>query len=385
MKTIVRLTALVLCVCTLCAVLTACKDEKYEAYDRTGEPYDYYLPDYVKVCDYKGIEIPNIVYVPSEEDVQNRLKQLAGYYSERTEDPDRPCRKYDYVDIITTCKFTDTGETYHLFNFEKNDNGIGQTFLLGTNHFRFPALEDAIVGMSQGETKKVTLKVPDPFYKDYMNSGREVEFEIYLNYIDEVDFSGIDDQFYHDHYGYAGESMNNYIVEELRKEFNGYIEGYEIALTWNYICENSSLKKRPEKEYKATYDSYLNSDRAAAESKELTLAEYVKDAYGYEKLDDYYAFLEKKAENKCFEDMLLYYIIRYENLDYDEEFYNMSVLSMTEAFDISDVASAEDFLRYYMGDEALHESVLMQYTQDWIAKQAVVRDDVDQFFSDKLN
>ena len=218
-----------------------------------------------------------------------------------------------------------------------------------------------------------------------MNSGREVEFEIYLNYIDEVDFSGIDDQFYHDHYGYAGESMNNYIVEELRKEFNGYIEGYEIALTWNYICENSSLKKRPEKEYKATYDSYLNSDRAAAEGKELTLAEYVKDAYGYEKLDDYYAFLEKKAENKCFEDMLLYYIIRYENLDYDEEFYNMTVLSMTEAFDISDVASAEDFLRYYMGDEALHESVLMQYTQDWIAKQAVVRDDVDQFFSDKLN
>lgn len=385
MKNTIRSIALLLSIILLCSMLVSCKDEQYEAYDRTGEPYDYYLPDYVKVCKYTGIEVPNIEYAPSEADINNRIKQLAGYYCERTEDPDRPCQAYDYVDIITKCKFTDTGNTYGLFTFKKNDLDQGRTFMLGTNNFGFPALDDAIIGMKQGETKTVTLKLPDPFFNDYLNSGREVEIEIYLNYIDEVDFSGVDDQFYYDHYGYYGETMRNSIIEELKKHNNEAIADYKVALTWNYICDNSELKKLPEKEYQDTYDSLLNSARAAAEKKELTLLEYVKETYGYKKLDDFYAYLEKRAENICYEDMIAYYILRYENLSYTEEFYESAVLAMAEAYDITDFTEAEDFLTHYMGAENLHESVLMQYTQNWIAEKAKVRTDVDQFFSGELN
>lgn len=385
MKAFVKIVSLSLAALTLCGMLVSCKDEKYEAYDRTGQPYDYYLPDYVKVCNYKGIEVPDIVYAPSEDDINNRIKQLAGYYCDRTQDPDRPCRYYDYVDIITTCKFTDTGETYNLFNFTKNSNGNGQTFLLGTNNFGFPALDEAVAGMKQGEKKTVTLKLPDPYYKDYLNSGREVEMEIYLNYIDEVDFSGVNDQFYYDHYGYFGETMRNAIIEDLTKEKNEDIEGYKIALTWNYICENSKLKKVPEKEYQEKYDSMLNGARSAAENKEITLLEYVKESYGFESLDEYYDYLKEYCENSCYEEMILYYIIRYENLDYSDEYYEASILEMAEPYDLKDFEEAEDFLLYYMGAENLHFSLLMQYTQDWIADNATVRSDVNQFFSDKLN
>ena len=329
MRTFFRTLSLITVLALLCTFLPSCaRDEKYEAYDRTGEPYDYYLPDYVKVCDYKGIELPSFDYVPSELDVQNRLKMLAGYYCERTEDPDRPCRQYDYVDIITSCKFTDTGDTYYLFNFEENESGYGQTFMLGINYFGVPELDEAIIGMSQGETKTVTLNIPDPFFKDYMNSGREVEFEIYLNYIDEVDFSGVDDSFYHEHYGYSGESMNNYIISELLKEYNKNIEGYKVALSWNYICENSKLKKVPEKEYQAEYDKALNSARSAAESKDMTLDEYILETYGYDNRDDFYALLKENAENTCYEDMILYYIMRCENLQYTQEFFESEVLAM---------------------------------------------------------
>ncbi len=385
MKKFAKIISLVLCALTLSSMLVSCKDKQYEAYDRTGEDYDYYLPDYIEVCDYKGIEIPEVKYVPSREDLDNRLKQLAGYYCDRIQDPDRPCREFDYVDIITTCKFTDTGEIYDLFTFAERDEGIGQTFLLGTNYFGFPALDTAILGMSQGEKKTVTLNIPDPFYKDYINSGREVEIEIYLNYIDEVVFTGIDDQFYHDHYGYYGEGMDMYISEELIKEKTEDIEGYKPALAWKYICDNSKLKKVPEKEYNKIYDGTLASARAAAQEADMSLLEYVKKNYGYKTLDEYYKSLEDYAKEVCFEDMLFYYIMRRENITYTDEFYEERVLKMASDFQIDNFQEAEDFLIYYMGAEGLHNSLLVQYTKEWLVEQGVIRDDVNQFFSDKLN
>lgn len=385
MKNFIRIISVITLIFILTASLVSCKDEKYEAYDRTGQPYDYYLPDYVEVCDYIGIEIPDVVYAPTEDDIHNKKMQLAGYYCDSFMDPDRPCKEYDYVDIITTCKFTDTGEKYSLFTFDLRDTGCGQTFLLGSNYFGFPALDDAIVGMSKGETKTVTLNLPDPFYKDYMNSGREVEMEIYVNYIEEVDYSPISDGFYYQYYGHYGEGLDAYVVEELSKEKNEWIDGYEIALTWNYVFENSELKKLPEKEYQDIYDSMLNNVRNAAQKKNMTLAEYVEEIYGYKTLEEYYDYLEMQAENVCFEEMILYYIIRYENLSYTDEFYQKAVLSMAEEFSLTDFAQAEDFLVYYMGEDGLQEDILMQYTQNWISEKAVVREDVHQFFSEELN
>jgi len=209
--------------------------------------------------------------------------------------------------------------------------------------------------------------------------------EIYLNYIDEVDFSSADDQFYHDHYGFYGDGMKEYVIQELVKEYSKYTVGYEIALTWNYICDNSELIEVPEKEYQEIYDAALNSARNAAQKKDISLLEYVKESYGYNTLEEYYDYLHDYAENKCYEEMLLYYILRCENLTYTDEFREKCLLSMVEDYNITDVYEAEDFLLYYMGAEKLHESILMQYVQQWIADSAVVRDDINQVYSDKLN
>ena len=385
MKRTIRIIYAVFAALIIATSFVGCTDERYNSYDRTGEPYDYYLPDYVKVCDYVGIEVPDITYAPSEQDIDNRMKVKAGYYCERTEDPDRPCQNYDYVDIITSCKFKETGEIYGLFNFEKNSNGFGQTFLLGTNYYGFPELDEAVLGMSAGETKTVTLTLPDPFYYDFINSGKELEMEIYLNYIDEVDYSNVNDDFYLEHYGYNMADMRHVINEELRNDINKQIENYKVVLTWNYICEESKLKKVPEKEYEDIYNSLLNSARSSAESSDLTLAEYVANEYGYDNMDDYYGYLKKRSENKCYEDMILYYIIRCENLTYDDVYFSSTVLKMAEKYDIKDAAEAENFLTYYYGAEQLHETVLQMYTQDWIADRATVRDDVHQIYSDELN
>ncbi|MBE6714481.1 MAG: hypothetical protein E7575_04230 [Ruminococcaceae bacterium] len=399
MKRTVKIIAFTLACIFSVSVFTGCgeslkkkkRNEAYEKYDRTGERYDYYLPDYVDVCDYKGIEIPDLTYAPSEEDIENKKTIMAQYYCERTEDPDRAAIKGDVVSIITTCKFKETQETYHLYNFEQRAEGDGESFVLGCGYFYFPELDNAVIGMKQGETKKVELTLPDPFYKDILNSGKVLEMEITLCWIDSVDYSAANDDFYFEHYSYKGDSLREYIIYELREEVNELIADYKTTLAWNYICENSKLKKLPEKEVKEIYNSLLNSTRTAAQEDDMTLLEYVSEKYGYEKLEDFYAYLEECSEQYCYEDMIYYYIVRCENLkahtDSDDylSFYEEKCLEMADPYGITNFADAESFLIYYYGDEGLSETMLELYTKKWIADACKVRSDINQVYSKKLN
>lgn len=385
MKKALRALALILAVCACGASFCACKDKKYAAYDSTGEKYDYYLPDYVKVCKYTGIELPDLTFEPTEEDISKRVKQNVALFCLREEDPDRPCQAGDVVDIITTCTFTEDGSTYSLLNFKKDSvTGFGQSFVLGTNYFYFPALDEAVEGMSAGESKTVTLTLPDPYYKDYLASGKEIKMEIYLNYIDSIDYAQVDENFYAEHIGYGSADYREVVRNKLKAEYAELVSGYKAQLAWNYICENSKLLKLPEKEYQETYDTMLDSARTNAQNKDMSLEDYVK-SLGYDSLDDYYAYLEDKSENICYEDMILYYIVRRENINYTDEYYDEQILAMVEEYQISDLSAAEDFLDYYYGIENVREEVRMKYAQEWIADNAKVVEDVHTVYDNNLN
>lgn len=395
MKKTLRALAFILSLITVFSALCACasseeaeKEERnlaYEEYDRTGERYDYYLPDYIDVCNYTGLDIPDITYAPSETDIENYIMVRAQYYCTRTEDPDRPCQKGDVVSIITTCKFADTGETYKLFEFKQRAEGDGEAFVLGCGEFYFPALDDAVIGMRQGETKKVTIPLPDPFYKDFLNSGRELEMEITLCWIDEVDYSEATDELFNKYYGFSGDNMREHAIMELREDRNELIATYKSDYVWDYVCKNSKLIKLPEKEYNEIYNGLLDSARSQAVNDELTLLEFVQQEYGFETLDDYYAYLKEISEQYCYEDMLFYYIRRCEKLEYPDTYYEQKCLELAEPYEIKEYSNAESFLIFYYGEDGLDEVIGEMYMKDWIAEQGNFRTDINQVYSDKLN
>lgn len=386
MKRFAKAVTGILALSMLLASASGCSstDTKYSAYNSTGERYDYYLPDYVEVCDYTGIELPDLTFTPTKEDVDNYVMYMESLMCSFTHNPDRPCRRGDIVDIITTCKFTDTGKPYGYFYFTENDIGYGQSFTLGANYFGFPALDEVVEGMSVGETKTVTLNLPDPFYKDYMNSGREIEIEIYLNYIDEINYEDATDEKYLSFCEYTKENFRLVAESKITTDKNGMIENYKSDLAWRYIYENSKLKKVPEKEYEEFYNAALNKTRSEAQEEEMTLLEYVQ-SIGYEDLDEYYDFLKEFAEDCCYEDMLIYYIIRCENLNYDDNYYDDALLEKVKDYQITDVGDAEEFLDYYYGIESVREDIRFSYAKDWIADQANVREDITTINSKELN
>lgn len=374
MKKTVKTAAAIAALSIVCLSAAGCKDAKYSAYDSSEERYDYYLPDYVDVCEYTGIEVPDLTYTPTEEDVDNYIMNSVATFCTFEKAKDRPCKRGDIVDIITTCTFKESGKKYAYFDFKKNSNGFGQSFTLGANTFGFPALEEAVEGMTQGETKTVTLTLPDPFYKDYMNSGKEIEIEIYLNYVDEIHYDEADDDFYLEFFEYSKEDFREVAKDKLTSEYNSMIEGYREKLTWQYIYDNSKLIKVPEDEYNEIYDSALADARKTATENDQTLLEYV-ESIGYETLDDYYSFLEDFAEDCCYEDMLMYYIIRCENLNYDDDYYSEQLLKMVSDYQITDAEEAESFLEYYYGLDAVREEIRFQYAKEWIADKAKVLED----------
>ena len=388
MKNTVKILSVILCIAMIPVIFTSCKDEKYGDYDSTGEKYDIYLPDYIDVCEYTGIPVPDISTEPTQEDVDNRIMQQITLYAPRTEDPDRPAIAGDVVDIITTCRFADTGEIYSLLTFKKNSNEMGRSFCLGSNYFFTKELDNLVIGMRQGETKKEKFTLPDPYYKDIRNSGKELEIEIYLNYIDEVDYSVAktdpnsvtENTFFIEKFGYTEAQYRTMLENKYREELQELTANYKVYLTWDYICDHSVMKKVPEKEYKEAYDGKMDADRAAAEKDDKTLAEYVKEKYSYDDIDTYKESIKDYAENKCFEEMILYYIIRCEKITLPDEYYQKELSEMGKEYQLTDMADIEDFFDYYYGIDNVRETLLFQYTQEWVAGKANVKENVHTMY-----
>lgn len=382
MKKTIRCTAWILAVLTFALTAAGCKDQAYNSYDRTGEPYDYYLPDYVDVCDYTKIKVPNLSYTPSEQDIENSINIDLAVYSPFTKDVERGCINGDRVVISTTCYVED--EVYSYLSFKTDSTGEGHSFILGTNEFDVPEIEEAIEGMKKGEEKEVTFTFPDPYYRDILTSGKEATIKIHIDRIDEIDCLEGTDEFFQERFGYTREGRETEIRSNLQKRYNQYLETYKVTLTWQYLLDNSKLLKLPEKEYNELYDSMLNNYRAMAENSNMTLKEYVKDKLGYDDIDDFYSYLKNTAEKECFGDMILYYIARRENLKFTDGYYENSLLTYGKQFEITDAADVEDFLDNYNMLSDFQETTRFRYVQEWIAGQANVLEDVTTVRDKKL-
>ncbi len=382
MKKTMKYTAWTLALLMFILSIAGCTDKAYNSYDRKGEPYDYYLPDYVKVRDYTGIKIPNISYTPSQQDIENAMRIDLAVYSPFTKDVDRGCAQGDRVVISTTCTIDDV--VYEYLTFETNSQGEGHSFILGTNEFDIPQLEEEIVGMKKGEDKKITFTFPDPYYRDLLRSGKEATIEIHIDRVDEINLLEDTEEFYEERLGTSREGREIEIRSNLKKRYDQYLASYKVILTWQYLIDNSKLLQVPEKEYDEKYESLLDRYRNMAQSENISLKEYVKDVFGYDDIEKFYDFLKSEAEQECFEDMILYYIARCENLKFDDAYYESALLSYGEQYELTDDAEVEAFLDHYNLLPDFQETTQYRYVQEWVADQANVLEDVTTVRSDKL-
>lgn len=374
-----KIVSLILVISLMAIILSGCGDRKYKKYDSTGERYDCYLPDYIDVANYTGIEVPNLVYSVTNEMLQKKLDRDRAIFSPDEYNPDRGARYGDICDIVTEC-YVD-GEIYDLFTFELDYRDQGHSVVAGCNELDVPAIDDAIMGMRQGDTKTITFNFPDPFYRSLTMSGKEATITITMNTLYGVELLEATDEFYHEHYGYTLQEYRAFCSNNMETEYNGFIEDYKSDLVWEYIFENSEIKEYPE-EYNNLYNQTLDAYRAAAKEKDTDLVGYVTEKLGYKDLDAFYVFLEEDVKDKCKREMILYYVARCENIKYTDEYYEQELLEYAEGFEIKTVDEAESFVDYMYGLDAFKERVQLNYVYEWLGDNAILREDVTTFVND---
>ena len=137
----------------------------------------------VQLGQYKGLEAPKAEVNVTDEDVDNRLNEMADRNS-RLVSVDRAVKKGDTADI----------------DFEGFDNGVafdggkGENFDLEIGSGSFvPGFEDQLVGMKAGEEKDIDITFPENYTPEL--AGKPVVFHVKVNEVKVKEVPAIDDEF----------------------------------------------------------------------------------------------------------------------------------------------------------------------------------------------
>ena len=137
----------------------------------------------VALGQYKGLEAPKAEVNVTDEDVENRLNEMADRNS-RLVSVEREIQKGDTADI----------------DFEGFDNGVpfdggkGENFDLEIGSGSFvPGFEDQVIGMKAGEEKDLDITFPEDYHKDL--AGKKVVFHVKAKEIKCKELPKLDDDF----------------------------------------------------------------------------------------------------------------------------------------------------------------------------------------------
>ena len=154
----------------------------------------------VTLGQYKGVEAPKAEVSVSDEDVENRLKEMADRNSRMVSVDDRAVIKGDVANI----------DFEGFLNGEPFDGGKSDNFDLEIGSGQFvPGFEDQVIGMSISEEKDIDITFPEDYHADL--AGKAVVFHVKVNAIKVKEVPALDDEF-------AKDVSEFDTLEELKKD-----------------------------------------------------------------------------------------------------------------------------------------------------------------------
>ena len=139
----------------------------------------------VKLGKYKGIELKNVEYTVTDEDVEHELSHMQEHNARIITVEDRAVKEKD-IAVIDFEGFVD-GKAFEGGKAERHELEIGsKTFI--------PGFEDQIIGMKIGEEKEINVKFPEDYFSKDL-AGKDAMFKVKLHEIKEKQLPELDDEF----------------------------------------------------------------------------------------------------------------------------------------------------------------------------------------------
>ena len=299
--------------------------------------------DYVKICEYKGVEAEKVIISVTDEEIQEEIESQM--YDFVTYDPitDRGIVVGDYANIDYTA--TVDGAESEDYSGEDEDILVGEGYL-------YPELEDALVGMKTGESKTVEVELTED-YAEEEDIGKKLSLDVKVNEITVENMPEYNEDFVKENMDYDSIADYEASVKEELEEYKEESYMYEaIDNIMDYLMDNSEFNGYPEELYKQCEENYDNSN------------EYMAAMYGME-LDDYLELMGVDEDSKKEDieanvnyELVIGVIAQQEELDCTEEEIDKFVKDTYADYGYeSEDEFLEDYTKEEIGYEIIYEKV----------------------------
>lgn len=309
----------------------------------------------IEIEKYKGVEVSVEKFNVKEETIERELKMLR-----------RRSAKTRAVEAGAKAAKGMLAAVSHTASIDGKDlpqmNVNDMTVQLGEDEI-FADLENAMLGMTVGETKQATVKVPDT-YQDPEVAGKDVTFNITLNDLKHMDIPELTDEF-------AKEMDFENVAalqEDVRKHMNSRAEDLRRQRLENAILDKILANypfEVPPAMVDQVIDSLINEQRFSSEEER-------KGALRNKEFRD--AFLET-AKRRTQNTLILWHVTQKENLQATEEEIAERVNGVAAQFGITDPKRLAQVKRNL--EARVRENMVFEKAMDYLVQNAQVTD-IDQ-------
>lgn len=313
----------------------------------------------VELGEYKGIEVQKVEYNVTEQDVEQRLKQLQEQNARWISADDREVRNDDRVTL--DYQGSVDGELF------EGGSAENQSLEIGSGQF-IPGFEEQLVGMKVGEENDIKVTFPEEYHAAEL-SGKEAVFHVKINEIKEKELPELDDEFAKDISEF--DTLEDYKADLVKNMEKSAKDSAKAEM------ENSLIKEIvdrctvdiPDVMVEHQVDHAIYDFEYTLMYRGLTLEQYLQ--FTNTSMDDFRAQYRDEAYNTVKTQLVLEKIGKEEKIEVTDQDVDADIKRLAEENNIEE----EKVREYWKGQETyLKENLLFQKTVDFLMENAVIVD-----------
>ena len=322
-----------------------------ETEDTNVYPYEYDVESMVKLGEYKGLTYTETDVSVSDDEVESQINSTLTAHATAEQITDRAVEDGDTVNIDFEGKID--GKTF--------DGGTasGASLTIGSGTF-IDGFEDGLIGVKPGDKTTLKLKFPDEYKTNTDLAGKDVIFDVTVNYIKGDDIvPELDDDFVK---GLNIDDVSNvkeyraYVKSQLQANKESEAEKSKQSELLQQAVDNAEIKEIPEElvtQYATQYTDYY---KQYASYFGLELSDFLTQ-YMNQTEEEFNQSAEDYGKERAGYMLVVSAIAKAEKVDVDA-LYDEKVAQYAEQSGYADAATLEkDYSKRYLNQIIINEEV----------------------------
>ena len=322
-----------------------------ETEDTNVYPYEYDVESMVKLGEYKGLTYTETDVSVSDDEVESQINSTLTAHATAEQITDRAVEDGDTVNIDFEGKID--GKTF--------DGGTasGASLTIGSGTF-IDGFEDGLIGVKPGDKTTLKLKFPDEYKTNTDLAGKDVTFDVTVNYIKGDDIvPELDDDFVK---GLNIDDVSNvkeyraYVKSQLQANKESEAEKSKQSELLQQAVDNAETKEIPEElvtQYATQYTDYY---KQYASYFGLELSDFLTQ-YMNQTEEEFNQSAEDYGKERAGYMLVVSAIAKAEKVDVDA-LYDEKVAQYAEQSGYADAATLEkDYSKRYLNQIIINEEV----------------------------